>query len=1185
MGRSWIPKESSVSYPVNKPSTFNLNMGINSQKAQMINLSPSPLHEANAALRKGRYNEAINLYSDLLKEYTELSRVISFNMTLARKKLGEFTLNSSVIADEYLKIINAERKPEIKNLIIDNFIDIVTGDIKQIDLITFDIWDTVLRRTCDPDEIKLRSARVLWLLGTRPTKNNDEATPAKLFWLRKDAERNVADEHYEYKFDIVLDEWLSLHGVNKPEPHHNLSAQILQSELMAECSATQPDANILEVLNSLQGRRALAISDFYHSSQNLALILEHHGLRHHFDRIYVSCDWMKTKRAGSLYDLVLQEEKIQPKKIRHVGDNLHADFEKASEKEISAFLYQNPAERNRIDALKQTFEEYLAGNPKPHYKNILDLLDYPRHVSPTGDMANITDLTVAGKILTPIVVGFVLSCMQEAIRRECPRIFFFAREGIFFKRIYEELVRLDIFDLSQYPEPEVLYVSRRATFAASLSQLSLEEMMRMWNMYSTQSLVAMARSLNLDTDSVAAMARKFGIEPHNIIQYPWQNEQFKAFFNSKEFQIYAMPVLAQQKARLLQHLKQAGFEPEKTIDRVIVDIGWRGTIQDNISYLVKGEIHGVYLALKTYLNQQPKNASKSAYLSDDNSAEHFDLGDVAALEFILNAAGGSCIGYEHNGTPRREIFNGEETVINHKVAAIQAGIIAGANSLGQYIRRHGLIAEDLIPLARHLVTCFINSPPTCIADAFLALEHNETFGTGYADHMSLDTDKAKIADLSDAALHKALHQIRDKQRWSASLFNTRQFKNLFDMFRPDQTLNIPCSGSRPNLFSIIRPETRRDIVSLITPGPLAGSGGHRTIYNFAKGLSREGFNVHVMLENVNNDIWYVEQELAGHGITLHKQWFSGIHPQVAVATIAHSAKYVREFFPDTIGAYFVQDYEAEFNPLSDGYVRGQNSYALGLAPICIGHWLPHVIRKQFGIGAAYGGLGVDTSIYYPMQGVEKKDMVAFLYQPEKWRRMPETCIGALAIVKHRRPQTEIVLYGSNAQPNLPFEATQRGLIHDLSELNRIYNEASVGLCLSLTNPSRIPIEYMAAGCVPVDLYRYNNLFDNPTGTSLLAYQSEESIAAAILHLLESQEDRKARREKGIALAKQRTLIWEVDTAVNAVKYLTLGNSFNDIPVTLPQYQEPAFIAEFDRNKQVETFCNSQFNLTNFKEYM
>ncbi|WP_373417079.1 rhamnosyltransferase WsaF family glycosyltransferase, partial [Vibrio parahaemolyticus] len=61
------------------------------------------------------------------------------------------------------------------------------------------------------------------------------------------------------------------------------------------------------------------------------------------------------------------------------------------------------------------------------------------------------------------------------------------------------------------------------------------------------------------------------------------------------------------------------------------------------------------------------------------------------------------------------------------------------------------------------------------------------------------------------------------------------------------------------------------------------------------------------------------------------------------------------------------------------------------------------------------------------------------------------------------------------------------MIHDLNELRKLYNKCKVGLCISMTNPSRIPYEMMASGCVPVDIYRYNNLLDFKSGTSLLAY--------------------------------------------------------------------------------------------------
>lgn len=1131
----------------------------------MINLSLTPLQEANALLRSGQYKKAIRIYNYLLSSRPDLGSIVSFNLNIARKKQS---ISEPVLA------IEVEKKLEsYEDAVNDEFYDFVSRDVSDGEIITFDIWDTVLRRLCDPDEVKLRAARAFWLLNPHCLNAQYLENPIKLYWLRKDAERNVADDQYEYKINDVLKEWLNLQGIKDIISIEKYSEAILKSELNAECSVTQPDATIHKVLKSIKGKRIIAISDFYHTSDSLSKILDSHGLKNLFNKIYVSCDWMKTKREGSLYDVVINEEGINKTSIVHIGDNSHADYAVANDKGIRSILYKNNIHDLRNNELKQTFEEYLKGDCNRHYKNIIDSIG-----SESGEISGIQDLNIAGKLLAPVVAGFVLYCMQEAIKRRVSHIFFFAREGIFFKKVYELLVSIDVFDLGFYPQPEIIYVSRRATFAASLDQLSMDEMMRMWNMYSIQSVNAMSRSLNLDVDIVSVIASKYGINSKIPIQYPWTNEDFKRFFHSSEFQNYALPLLKLQKQNLLKHLQLAGFKPEENIDRVVVDIGWRGTIQDNVCHVAKGHVHGIYLALKKFLNSQPANSSKAGYLSDDNISNEYDLGEVAALEFILNAEGGSCIGYDDNGLPKREILLGEETVIKKQVASIQEGIIDGVSIVGKYIRRHGLIAEDICALAKDLISCYSNNPSTCIADAFLELEHNETFGTGDADQMAHNASLNRISELEGAELHNTLTKLLAKQRWSTSLFNTSEFKRIFKDFSPNQKLNIPCSGLRKDIFSIIRQETRRDIVSIITPPPLAGSGGHRTIYNFAKGIAREGFEVHLMLEGVNNDLWYVEQEIGGHSITLHKEWFAGIRPQVAVATIAHSAKYVRDFFPNSVGGYFVQDYEAEFNPLSDGYVRGQNSYAQGLSPICIGHWLPHVLRKQFGIGASYGGLGVDNSIYFRMPNVEKKDMVAFLYQPEKWRRMPETCIAALAIVKQRRPQTEIVLYGSNSQPYLPFEATQRGLIHDLSELNQLYNEASVGLCLSLTNPSRIPIEYMAAGCVPVDLYRYNNMFDNPTGTSLLAYQSEFSIAEAILQLLENKDECQRRSSNGIKLAENRSLNWEVDAASNAIRWLLCGASIDDIQSPELTYHDEPIISKYDRTREVVNFCKWQKDL-------
>ncbi|TOP12390.1 glycosyl transferase family 1, partial [Vibrio parahaemolyticus] len=58
------------------------------------------------------------------------------------------------------------------------------------------------------------------------------------------------------------------------------------------------------------------------------------------------------------------------------------------------------------------------------------------------------------------------------------------------------------------------------------------------------------------------------------------------------------------------------------------------------------------------------------------------------------------------------------------------------------------------------------------------------------------------------------------------------------------------------------------------------------------------------------------QEAKAH---IFESWHSNIPLDIAFATIAHSAKYVSELPSATHKCYLVQDFEAMFNPVGDGY--------------------------------------------------------------------------------------------------------------------------------------------------------------------------------------------------------------------------------------------------------------------------
>jgi hypothetical protein len=90
------------------------------------------------------------------------------------------------------------------------------------------------------------------------------------------------------------------------------------------------------------------------------------------------------------------------------------------------------------------------------------------------------------------------------------------------------------------------------------------------------------------------------------------------------------------------------------------------------------------------------------------------------------------------------------------------------------------------------------------------------------------------------------------------------------------------------------------------------------------------------------------------------------------------------------------------------------------------------------------------------------------------------------------PDVKIYLYGSSINDSLWFEHENLGLL-DLASCNELYNKCSVGLCISSSNPSRIPFEMMNAGLPVVEVWRVNNLYDFNEEAMLLCKQTRKVL--------------------------------------------------------------------------------------------
>jgi len=293
-------------------------------------------------------------------------------------------------------------------------------------------------------------------------------------------------------------------------------------------------------------------------------------------------------------------------------------------------------------------------------------------------------------------------------------------------------------------------------------------------------------------------------------------------------------------------------------------------------------------------------------------------------------------------------------------------------------------------------------------------------------------------------------------------------------------------------------------IAWVIPFPGKGSGGHRTIIQNVNALIRHGYECDIYAESpaevddetvakLIDEYYEVCAAKVYAGFSHHEKY------DLLFATGWQSLNYVQAMETDK-KAYFIQDYEPWFFPMGDEYLNTEDSYRLGYQSITIGKWLSAKLKNEFNVNAQHFDFCADVNIYKPIMDITKENAICYVLQPEKPRRVTTIALKALKIVKNRRPDIKIYLYGSNVNVKIPFEAESLGII-SVDECNKLYNKCKIGLCLSASNPSRIPFEMMAAGLPVVELYRENNLYDLPDGGVCLAESSPVGIAYTLLKLL------------------------------------------------------------------------------------
>jgi O-antigen biosynthesis protein len=332
----------------------------------------------------------------------------------------------------------------------------------------------------------------------------------------------------------------------------------------------------------------------------------------------------------------------------------------------------------------------------------------------------------------------------------------------------------------------------------------------------------------------------------------------------------------------------------------------------------------------------------------------------------------------------------------------------------------------------------------------------------------------------------------------------------------------PHDGEKPLMhFAWIIPPFRR------------GSGGHMTIFTLLRELERRGHSHSIWLHDPGGQMYgggsvarreIVEQFMPTRAgvFTDFSDWHGA---DVAIATGWQTAYPLKLLEDCSLKAYLVQDFEPDFFPASSERIWAEQTYSLGYPAVAASPWLRDLLRSRYGAVAEAFELGVELDVYRDLGREREPATVLYYARPATPRRATELGLLALAELKRRRPDARVILFGDSKPPAASFDYEFAGIL-DSTALARLYNRATAGLVISLTNYSRMPKEMMACGLPVVDVDHPSviSVFGSDEHVITLAKPDPFAIAGRLVELL----DDAGRREQVARAARElvSTMTWE-----------------------------------------------------------
>lgn len=638
----------------------------------------------------------------------------------------------------------------------DNHLKVLVDKIKEAKMVSFDVFDTLLcRAVFKPEDVFLLMQKEF--ASDNPPFELPNHLVQSFAQLRSGVERQLRRER---DMDLTLGIEDAIEELTIKEVYTlmlerfngdiRLVDQLIrfEQEMEHRVLKVRPIGKFLFDMAIQFGKPVIIVSDFIHDEEFVEQALRNAGYTE-YSTLYVSSKFGKKKHSGDLFRHIVEMDKVDPTTIIHIGDNAIGDLAKAYESGWNSVRISSARERALEIVRERKFSPAII-DKSFILRTALSLFSegfyqtktFENEKEPVNgkERSFVENGTEFGfLVLGPMLYSFSEWIINEAKKKKCDSILFFARDCYLPYKIVERI-------LKSRGEKNIS-INYLATSRRGLMGL---------NIYTPEDYLKVNFSdFNRNKPLEELFLNRFGIDPDTISEKTisrWNvNDLYINVGKVTPAAIYGIiydhvrenwnqinNMLTEKRNAYKNYLSDQGVDLSKKT--LAIDFGYKGSTHRMIRSLFEKELQaGFFITYADDFGNEPIENASSYYMKNINPAikSGIALSHNLILETLVNEPAGSIIEViQVEG--KSKIIKEELKSVEHlsKVNDIHTGVLKFADTWLENFKEFQDLATLEINTADYLLTNIMRKPTETEAEILRGMIFDNAFA-GHANRYIL----------------------------------------------------------------------------------------------------------------------------------------------------------------------------------------------------------------------------------------------------------------------------------------------------------------------------------------------------------------------------------------------------------------------------------------------------------------